>query len=182
MDFDPRDYDSPDDERGADTPSQGARNASDDRDGDHHRTQPDARLRDHDDGDVRTPGRGPASDDRQASEEHARDRSEDPRSAERERCAQDRQRGAANAFSRHVRLPRRPEREVVRVRDRECTLRGSESRTLATVGAFRVVSSGDLRGHDDRLHTHAAATCDTCANRGSSRPCGCLAIVTTLSF
>jgi hypothetical protein len=28
------------------------------------------------------------------------------------------------------------------------TLRGSESRTLATVGAFRVVSSGDLRDHD----------------------------------
>jgi DNA-binding MarR family transcriptional regulator len=33
-------------------------------------------------------------------------------------------------------------------RDREYTLRGSESRTLATVGAFRVVSSRDLRDHD----------------------------------
>jgi hypothetical protein len=33
-------------------------------------------------------------------------------------------------------------------RDRQYTLRGSESRTLATVGAFRVVSSRDLRDHD----------------------------------
>ena len=35
-------------------------------------------------------------------------------------------------------------------RDREYTLRGSESRTLSTVGAFRVVSSRDLRDHNDR--------------------------------
>ena len=45
-------------------------------------------------------------------------------------------------------LPRGPERELVRDRDREYTLRGSESRTLATVGAFRVVSSRDLRDHN----------------------------------
>jgi hypothetical protein len=51
-------------------------------------------------------------------------------------------------FARHVDLPRGPERERVRDRDRTYTLRGSESRTLATVGAFRVVSSGDLRDHD----------------------------------
>jgi hypothetical protein len=50
-----------------------------------------------------------------------------------------------------VRLPRGPERELVRDRDREYTLRGSESRTLATVGAFRVVSSRDLRDHNDRV-------------------------------
>jgi integrase len=42
------------------------------------------------------------------------------------------------------------EREHVRDRGREYTLRGSESRTLATVGAFRVVSSRDLRDHNDR--------------------------------
>ena len=42
----------------------------------------------------------------------------------------------------------RAERELVHERDREYTLRGSESRTLATVGAFRVVSSRDLRDHD----------------------------------
>lgn len=49
-----------------------------------------------------------------------------------------------------VDLPRGPERELVRDRDREYTLRGSESRTLSTVGAFRVVSSRDLRDHDNR--------------------------------
>jgi DNA-binding MarR family transcriptional regulator len=42
------------------------------------------------------------------------------------------------------------EREIVRDRDRVYTLRGSETRTLATVGAFRVVSSRDLRDHHGR--------------------------------
>jgi len=42
------------------------------------------------------------------------------------------------------------ERQLVRDRDREHTLRGSESRTLATVGAFRVVSSRDLPDHTSR--------------------------------
>ncbi len=54
----------------------------------------------------------------------------------------------SDVFTRHVDLPRGPERERVQDRDRVYTLRGSESRTLATVGAFRVVSSGDLRDHD----------------------------------
>ena len=62
----------------------------------------------------------------------------------------ERDREARDTFTRHVRLPRGPERELVRDRDREYTLRGSESRTLATVGAFRVVSSRDLRDHNDR--------------------------------
>lgn len=53
-------------------------------------------------------------------------------------------------FTRHVHLPRELEREIVRYRDRDYTLRGSESRTLATVGAFRVVSSRDLRDTRDR--------------------------------
>jgi hypothetical protein len=38
----------------------------------------------------------------------------------------------------------------VRHRGREYTLRGSETRALATVGAFRVVSSRDLRDQHDR--------------------------------
>lgn len=53
-------------------------------------------------------------------------------------------------FTRHLNLPRGLERQLVRDRDREYTLRGSESRTLATVGAFRVVSSRDLRDHNGR--------------------------------
>src|SRR4029077_14783034 len=53
-------------------------------------------------------------------------------------------------FTRHLNLPHGQERERVWERDREYTLRGSESRTLATVGAFRVVSSRELRDHHDR--------------------------------
>jgi hypothetical protein len=53
-------------------------------------------------------------------------------------------------FTRRLNLPRGLEREVVRHRDREYTLRGSKSRTLATVGAFRVVSSRDLRDYSGR--------------------------------
>lgn len=47
-------------------------------------------------------------------------------------------------------LPHGLDRELVRDRDREYTLRGSESRTLSIVGAFRVVSSRDLLDHDNR--------------------------------
>src|SRR3954467_12669068 len=53
-------------------------------------------------------------------------------------------------LTRHLDLPRGRERETVRDRGREYTLRGSESRTLAIVGAFRVVSSRDLRDQQDR--------------------------------
>src|SRR5688572_22748123 len=54
-----------------------------------------------------------------------------------------------DTFTRHVDLPRGPERESVRDRDREYTLRGSETRTLATVGSFRVVPTGQLREHNN---------------------------------
>jgi len=48
-------------------------------------------------------------------------------------------------------LPRGRDREIVHdARDREYRLRGSESRTLATVGAFRGGSARDLRDHADR--------------------------------
>ena len=49
-------------------------------------------------------------------------------------------------------MPRGLERELVHERDREYDLRGSESRTLSTVGAFRVVSSRtvDISGDLDR--------------------------------
>ena len=48
------------------------------------------------------------------------------------------------AFMSQVDLPRGPERVRVRERDHEYMLRGSESRALTTVGAFRVVPAGDL--------------------------------------
>jgi hypothetical protein len=52
---------------------------------------------------------------------------------------------------RDLDLPRGPDREIVHdARERAYALRGSESRTLSTVGAFRVVSARDLRDHHDR--------------------------------
>lgn len=73
----------------------------------------------------------------------ARDHSRD--NAQRERV----DREPRDAFMRHVDLPSGPKREVVRGRDREYTLRGSETRTLATVGSFRVVPTRQLRDHNN---------------------------------
>lgn len=65
--------------------------------------------------------------------------------------ARDREPGdPRDAFMRDLDLPRGHERERVHDRDREYTLRESESRTLSTVGAFRVVSSRDLSDHHGR--------------------------------
>ena len=52
-----------------------------------------------------------------------------------------------DAFIRGVDLPRGADREIVRDRDKEYSLRGSETRTLSTVGAFRVVPASKLRDH-----------------------------------
>jgi uncharacterized membrane protein YgcG len=139
MDFDPRDYDSRDEDR-FDTGSKAA--AHDDLDRDHDLRSPDDRHRDRAD-DARDLGRGPG-DSRQSTHEDSRSR-EDARWSERVRTYNSRE-----AFTRDLNLPRGLEREVVRDRDREYTLRGSETRTLATVGAFRVVSSRDLRDQHDR--------------------------------
>jgi hypothetical protein len=130
MDFDPRDYDTRDDDRS---------NTSHDFDHDDSRLSDD-HIRDRDD-DARELGRGPG-DSRESNYDDSR---EDARWPERERNSDSRE-----VFTRGLNLPRGPEREIVRDRDREYTLRGSETRTLATVGAFRVVSSRDLRDHHDR--------------------------------
>ena len=55
-----------------------------------------------------------------------------------------------DVFVNKLDLPRGPERELVRDRDREYTLRGSESRTLSLVGVFRVIPARDLQDHDGR--------------------------------
>jgi hypothetical protein len=105
------------------------------------------RSRSRDDDDTRSLGRGGGSE-RQAAEDPTRDAGDRERPDARERDGTERERHPGDAFARHVDLPRGPDREQVRDRGRVYTLRGSESRTLATVGAFRVVSSGDLRDHD----------------------------------
>ncbi len=86
------------------------------------------------------------------------DRDFDPRDHERERPGIDRGgRGASSrahdprdrdprdVFTRDLTLPRGATRERVTVRSEHYFLRGSEVRTLATVGAFRVVPAEDLR-------------------------------------
>ncbi len=151
FDFDPRDVDSRDDERHGSTSDCASRGGSDDRDLYDDWSQREIRSRDRDDNDGRTVGRGPGSD-RQTSDEHGRDRRDDARWPERDRDCDSRERDVdpSDVFTRDLNLPRGLERVIVRDRDREYTLRGSESRTLATVGAFRVVSSRDLRDHHDR--------------------------------
>jgi hypothetical protein len=150
MDFDPRDYDDPRDRDDRER----------DRDQDHERHDSSARpdlgdshdrgladhaydVRDrdehdrHDDDHGPHLGRGPSSEDDKL-ESDPRDR-DDERWPDRARDHDPRE-----VFTRDLNLPRGLQRELVRDRDREYTLRGSETRTLATVGAFRVVSSRDL--------------------------------------
>ena len=135
MDFDPRDFDDSRDR------NEDVRNRDDEwRGPSHRRDGGDSRDRDDDAGPHI--GRGPSSHEK--SEADPRDR-DDERRPDRERGHDPR-----DVFTRNLDLPRGREREIVRDRDREYTLRGSESRTLATIGAFRVVSSRDLRDHHDR--------------------------------
>jgi DNA-binding MarR family transcriptional regulator len=144
FDFDPRDYGD-------------ARGPCDPRDRDERGCA-------HDD-DALTLGRGPSSpsveehhdrhnrdDERHETRERAdhRDR-DDARWPERERDPRDRGTDPRDVFTRDLNLPRGRDREIVHdSRDREYSLRGSESRSLATVGAFRVVPARDLRDYADR--------------------------------
>jgi hypothetical protein len=59
-----------------------------------------------------------------------------------------------DVFTKDLDLPRDRERRPVRERDRVYEINGAESRMLATVGAFRVVSESDL--HDGREDTRRA--------------------------
>jgi hypothetical protein len=87
-------------------------------------------------------------DDSRDRNEDLRDR-DDERQPERDADPRERN-DPRDVFTKHLNLPRGLKREIVRDRGREYTLRGSETRTLATAGAFRVVSSRHLRDHDDR--------------------------------
>src|SRR5438270_1675889 len=112
----------------------------DPRDNDDDRRDRESRDRDEHDGRPDL-SRGASSRD---------DMETDPRRREDERwpdrSADPRDRDPRDVFMRELKLPRGREREVVYdARDREYTLRGSETRTLSTVGAFRVVSARDLR-------------------------------------
>ena len=79
-------------------------------------------------------------------------RDSDPRSVDRSRGTggdlRAPERNPRNVVARDLDMPRGPERQRILVRDQTYDLRGSEVRTLATVGAFRVVPASDLR--DDK--------------------------------
>ena len=62
FDFDPRDFDSRDDERRGNEPSRGSRGGSDDRDRDDDWSQPGTRTRDRDDDGAPALGRGPGNE------------------------------------------------------------------------------------------------------------------------
>jgi hypothetical protein len=74
-----------------------------------------------------------------------RDRDEDAR----DRDARERAHDPRDAFVDGLDLPRGPDREVVLDADHRYELNGDDSRTLATVGAFRVVAERDLRDPRD---------------------------------
>jgi uncharacterized membrane protein YgcG len=144
FDFDPRDYSD-------------ARDPRDPRDR-------DERERDYNE-DAMSVGRGPSSrsieeqhdrNDRDDERHDARDRADhrdrdDARWPDRNRDPRDRGADPRDVFTRGLNLPRGRDREIVYdCRGRESSLRGSESRSLATVGAFRVVPARDLRDYAER--------------------------------
>ena len=75
-----------------------------------------------------------------------------------------------DVFTKDLDLPRGPDRQRVRARDHEVRLRGSESRTLATVGAFRVVPAGDLRDADGKALDPGRGDLRHLRSEGACRP------------
>jgi len=86
--------------------------------------------------------RGSRDDDRAK----ASDRAPDREVRDRPRTRPD------EVAARGVMLPRGQEREVIAFRGREYSLNGSQTRALATVGAFRVVAIDDLHSDDRGPH------------------------------
>ena len=145
FDFDPRDHES----RHAEEQLHVARGRGDDgasydRDHDDDWRQPEvhARHETH----ARDLGRGPVSNSREEDTGDGRRDRQDARWSERDHAAHGLE--PRDALMRHVDLPRDPDRQIVYdARERAYALRESETRTLSTVGAFRVVSARDLRDH-----------------------------------
>jgi hypothetical protein len=79
----------------------------------------------------------------------AADRNRGSRAAHDARERDEQSRDPRDVATRGLDLPRAHDRELIRVRERTYELNGAESRTLATVGAFRVVRTEDLRDSSD---------------------------------
>ncbi len=99
-------------------------------------------IRDREEGSLIV-GRGPGS---ATAHHHRTDRGASDRSrATRDREDDHGSLDPRDVFLRDLELPRGPERELVRDRGHDYRLNGSDTRTLSTVGAFRVVPDCDLR-------------------------------------
>jgi hypothetical protein len=149
MDRDPRDCDSRHQEQFDSERGRSARGAPHDYGRDHDWKQPEPQVGD-DNHHARDFGRGPGSNTRHGDSGDGRRDADDARWAEREHDS----RGfdPRDVFMRDLDLPRGPEREIVHdAREHAYTVRGSETRTLSTVGAFRVVSARDLRDYHGGL-------------------------------
>ena len=77
-------------------------------------------------------------------------RSQDDRERDRADLRESGSRDPRDVFTEGLDLPRGLERERVHVHERDYDVRGSEARTLASVGAFRVVAVDDLRDERGR--------------------------------
>jgi hypothetical protein len=76
-----------------------------------------------------------------------RDRNDDMRERELDWDSRERTDDPRDVFLRELNLPREHEREFVLERSHAYRLNGNDSRTLATVGVFRVVSERELSKH-----------------------------------
>ena len=91
-----------------------------------------------------------------------RDRDDDAR--ERDRDAREGAHDPRDAFVEGLDLPRGVEREIVLDGDRRYELNGDDSRTLATLGAFRAVAESDPAM---TRPAGVSLTCATCVRKGS---------------
>lgn len=74
-----------------------------------------------------------------------------------------------DVFMEHVSLPRGLDREHVHHRGHDYTLRGSETRTLTTVGAFRAVLRAISATASISRSTHVTVNFGICATQGWCR-------------
>jgi hypothetical protein len=88
-------------------------------------------------------------DDGRERDDGRADRSRGGRAGEDARAPDEPSRDPRDVATRGLDLPRGQERELIRVRERTYELNGAESRSLATIGAFRVVRVEDLRDPSD---------------------------------
>ena len=172
MDFDPRDYDSRDEDR-APTRDRGGRGGSDrDDERDDEWSRPAAFSRDRDD-EARALGRGPGDARESQSAGRGPDARDVARWPERERDEGTRHTDPREVFARHVNLPRGLERELVRTAtaSTSCVARShAHWRPSVRFEWSPVVISGTITA-DPR--TLAQVTFGIFANRVSWRPCAC---------